>query len=36
MSRIQRIGFPGLNFMVGERHGGNAPAEDAEPPAAAG
>jgi biopolymer transport protein ExbD/biopolymer transport protein TolR len=28
MARLQRIGFPGLNFMVGERHGGNAPAAD--------
>jgi biopolymer transport protein TolR len=37
MSRIQRIGFPGLNFMVGERHGGgNEQAADTEPPAAAG
>jgi biopolymer transport protein ExbD/biopolymer transport protein TolR len=29
MARLQRIGFPGLNFMVGERHGGNAPSGDA-------
>jgi biopolymer transport protein TolR len=36
MARVQRIGFPGLNFMVGERHGGGAPAADAEPPATAG
>jgi biopolymer transport protein TolR len=31
MARLQRIGFPGLNFMVGERHGGNAPAADTSP-----
>jgi biopolymer transport protein TolR len=33
MARIQRIGFPGVNFMVGEKHGGadDAPAADAEP-----
>jgi biopolymer transport protein ExbD len=29
MARIQRIGFPGLNFMVGERHGGKAATDDA-------
>ena len=23
MARLQRIGFPGINFMVGEKHGGN-------------
>ena len=28
MAKLQRIGFPGLNFMVGEKHGGNAPAAD--------
>jgi biopolymer transport protein TolR len=22
MARLQRIGFPGINFMVGEKHGG--------------
>ena len=33
MARIQQIGFPGVNFMVGERHrsGDDAPAGDAEP-----
>jgi len=36
MSRVQRIGFPGLNFMVGERHGGTTPAGDTETPPAAG
>jgi biopolymer transport protein TolR len=29
MSRLQRIGFPGINFMVGEKHGGD-PAPAAE------
>ena len=24
MARLQRIGFPGINFMVGEKHGGDA------------
>jgi len=31
MARLQRIGFPGINFMVGERHGGDAPGPDADP-----
>jgi biopolymer transport protein ExbD len=33
MARIQKIGFPGVNFMVGERHGGDdttAATEDQE------
>jgi biopolymer transport protein ExbD/biopolymer transport protein TolR len=30
MARLQRIGFPGINFMVGERHGGD---DDAAAPA---
>ena len=34
MARLQRIGFPGINFMVGEKHGGAD--ADAEPATAEG
>jgi biopolymer transport protein ExbD len=36
MAQLQRIGFPGINFMVGEKHGGDAPASAAATASAEG
>jgi biopolymer transport protein ExbD/biopolymer transport protein TolR len=33
MARLHQIGFPGINFMVGERHRGGGDEPDAEPAA---
>lgn len=35
LAKTQELGFPGMSFMVGERHRAGAPSEASAPPAAA-